>query len=142
MDVVLDKNIKKSNEIVKSLNKRGNCRVHSDLPDLSYLMSKADISIGSAGSTTWERCCLGLPTILINTASNQKLNSRAMQLTNAAIVLKPNKNLKNKIREFSFLLCTNSKIFLKISKKAFSICDGNGIDRVINLLNYYEQKLF
>ncbi len=141
LDVVIDKNIKKSNEIVVSLNKRSNCCVHSDLPDLSYLMSKADISIGAAGSATWERCCLGIPTILISTALNQKLNLKAMKLTNAAIVLKLNKNLENKIREFFFLLCTNSKIYLKISKKAFSICDGNGIDRIINFLNYYEQKL-
>ena len=70
-----------------------------------------------------------------------KLNSKAMELTKAAIVLKPNKNLENKIREFSFLFCTNSKIYLKISKKAYSICDGNGIERVINHLNQNEQKL-
>ena len=101
-------------------------------------MSKADISIGTAGSTTWERCCLGLPSILINTALNQKLNSKSMETTRAAFVLKPNKNLENKIREFSFLLCTNSNIYLKISKKAFSICDGNGIDRVINYLKHNE----
>tara|TARA_B100000989_G_scaffold50276_1_gene33235 strand:+ start:12944 stop:14026 length:1083 start_codon:yes stop_codon:yes gene_type:complete len=141
LDIVVDKNFKKSKEIAESLKRRRNSCIHYDLPDLSGLMMKADFSIGTAGSTTWERCCLGLPTILINSSLNQKLNSKAMELTKAAIVLKPNKNLENNIREFSFLLCTNSKIYLKISKKAYSICDGNGIERVINHLNQNEQKL-
>ena len=35
-------------------------------------MLKADISIGASGSTSWERCCLGLPTLLYIVADNQK----------------------------------------------------------------------
>lgn len=41
-------------------------------PDMSRLMFDADMAIGAAGTTTWERCCLGLPTVLIETADNQR----------------------------------------------------------------------
>lgn len=140
LDIVVDKNIKKSSVIIKTLKKKKNIKVHYNLPDLSDLMSKADFSIGTAGSTTWERCCLGLPTILIYSASNQKLNAKAMKKTNAAIVLRPNKYLEKKIKESCLLLCRNRKVYLKISKKAFSICDGNGIDRVVKNLNSNEPK--
>ncbi|WP_085992720.1 UDP-2,4-diacetamido-2,4,6-trideoxy-beta-L-altropyranose hydrolase [Oceanobacillus senegalensis] len=40
--------------------------------NISELMIKADIGIGAGGSTTWERCYVGLPTITIEVADNQK----------------------------------------------------------------------
>jgi UDP-2,4-diacetamido-2,4,6-trideoxy-beta-L-altropyranose hydrolase len=40
--------------------------------DMASLMAEADIAIGAAGTTTWERCCLGLPSIVIGTAENQR----------------------------------------------------------------------
>lgn len=41
-------------------------------PDMAQLMLRADLAVGASGTTTWERCCLGLPTILIETADNQR----------------------------------------------------------------------
>ncbi len=46
--------------------------VHEELPSLSTLMSKADLAIGAGGATTWERCCVGLPSIVITLAENQR----------------------------------------------------------------------
>lgn len=39
--------------------------------DMAELMLKNDISIGAAGTTSWERACVGLPSILIPVADNQ-----------------------------------------------------------------------
>jgi UDP-2,4-diacetamido-2,4,6-trideoxy-beta-L-altropyranose hydrolase len=38
---------------------------------ISEMMLRADVSIGAGGSTTWERCCLGLPSLSIAVAENQ-----------------------------------------------------------------------
>ncbi|MDY0276416.1 MAG: UDP-2,4-diacetamido-2,4,6-trideoxy-beta-L-altropyranose hydrolase, partial [Desulfomicrobium sp.] len=46
-------------------------QMHEQLPSLAPLMVKADLAIGAGGATTWERCCLGLPTIVITLAENQ-----------------------------------------------------------------------
>lgn len=46
--------------------------LHEGLPSLAPLMVEADLTIGAAGSTTWERCCLGLPTLVITLAENQR----------------------------------------------------------------------
>lgn len=46
--------------------------IHENLTSLAALMVKADLAIGAAGTTSWERCCLGLPTLLITMADNQK----------------------------------------------------------------------
>jgi UDP-2,4-diacetamido-2,4,6-trideoxy-beta-L-altropyranose hydrolase len=54
-------------------------RVHADLPSLAPLMADADLAIGAAGSTSWERMCLGLPAVVITVADNQQPVARALQ---------------------------------------------------------------
>jgi UDP-2,4-diacetamido-2,4,6-trideoxy-beta-L-altropyranose hydrolase len=46
--------------------------LHFDLPSLANLMAEADFAIGAGGSTTWERLCLGLPTLVVTLAKNQE----------------------------------------------------------------------
>ncbi|WP_128694887.1 UDP-2,4-diacetamido-2,4,6-trideoxy-beta-L-altropyranose hydrolase [Methanoculleus taiwanensis] len=49
-----------------------NIHVHGSLPTLAPLMVKADLAIGAAGATTWERLCLGLPAVVVTLAENQR----------------------------------------------------------------------
>ncbi|MFP4063115.1 MAG: hypothetical protein ACLFS2_10015 [Halochromatium sp.] len=35
-------------------------------------MAAADLAIGAGGTTTWERCCLGLPSLVVSIAENQR----------------------------------------------------------------------
>jgi UDP-2,4-diacetamido-2,4,6-trideoxy-beta-L-altropyranose hydrolase len=46
--------------------------LHIDAADMAGLMTGADLAIGAGGSTAWERCCVGLPTILVEIATNQR----------------------------------------------------------------------
>lgn len=39
--------------------------------NIAELMNEADLAIGAGGTTTWERCFLGLPAIVIAVAENQ-----------------------------------------------------------------------
>jgi UDP-2,4-diacetamido-2,4,6-trideoxy-beta-L-altropyranose hydrolase len=47
-------------------------QLHSDLPSLAPLMMKADLAIGAGGAANWERFCLGLPSLVITLAENQR----------------------------------------------------------------------
>ena len=47
--------------------------VRVDVNNMAEIMANADITIGSSGITTWERCCLGLPAIQFITAKNQSI---------------------------------------------------------------------
>lgn len=58
--------------------------VHADVADMAALMARADIAIGAAGSTSWERCCLGLPSLLIVTAENQRMIAERLEFAGAA----------------------------------------------------------
>ncbi len=45
---------------------------HSQVDDMATLMKHADVAIGAGGSSSYERCYLGLPTLVIETATNQR----------------------------------------------------------------------
>jgi UDP-2,4-diacetamido-2,4,6-trideoxy-beta-L-altropyranose hydrolase len=45
--------------------------VHEALPSLAQLLAGADLAIGAGGATTWERACLGVPTVVATIADNQ-----------------------------------------------------------------------
>ena len=47
-------------------------RFVTGLDNLAPLMFDADLAIGSGGMTAWERCVLGLPTLLVTAAENQR----------------------------------------------------------------------
>ena len=49
-----------------------NIHLHSGLQTLAPLMAKADLAIGAGGATSWERLCLGLPTLVVILAENQR----------------------------------------------------------------------
>ena len=44
---------------------------HVQTTRMAELMAEADLAIGAGGTATWERCCLGLPTICFCLAENQ-----------------------------------------------------------------------
>lgn len=62
-------------------------RVHVGVADIAALMAEADLAIGAAGTATWERCCLGLPTLAVVLADNQRGNAAALEASGAARVL-------------------------------------------------------
>lgn len=55
--------------------------------DMARLMAESDLAIGAAGSTSWERCCLGLATIQIALAQNQVTIAQALSDAGAALTL-------------------------------------------------------
>lgn len=59
-------------------------RVHVDYPDPAGLIAGADLAIGAGGTSAWERCCLGVPTLLILLADNQRDNAAALIAAGAA----------------------------------------------------------
>ena len=44
---------------------------HCQVSNMTELMANADLCLGAGGTTTWERCFLGLPTIVTAVAENQ-----------------------------------------------------------------------
>lgn len=62
-------------------------RVYRDVSNMAELMVKADLAIGAPGTTTWERCLLGLPAIAIVLAPNQQLVGEGVSSAGAVVNL-------------------------------------------------------
>jgi UDP-2,4-diacetamido-2,4,6-trideoxy-beta-L-altropyranose hydrolase len=97
------------------------------ISNMAELMVNSDLAIGAAGATSWERCCLGLPTIMVVLADNQK--TIANQLVAAGAALKINsQDLSATIPQLETKLTPDTLKYL--SQSSASVCDGQGLRRV------------
>jgi UDP-2,4-diacetamido-2,4,6-trideoxy-beta-L-altropyranose hydrolase len=102
-----------------------NVNVKVAVNNMAEIMSNADIAIGAAGATTWERCCLGLPTIQIVIAENQSTIAKSLAKKNAIKLLKDRKELSSVINDATGWMKDVSDITRQIS-------DGQGLAMVVN----------
>ena len=51
--------------------RRAGTKLSLDLPDLAAFFARHDLQIGAGGGASWERCCIGVPTLLVVVAPNQ-----------------------------------------------------------------------
>ncbi len=78
VDIVLSATSSHGPLLEAEAKKRGGVNVHIQLPDLSGLMAKADLAVGAGGATTWERCCMGLTSLIVSVADNQRAACEAL----------------------------------------------------------------
>lgn len=113
------------NKTVQAFEKSIDVLVNVD--NMAELMANADLAIGASGSTTWERCCLGLPSIQLVVADNQR--KIAQELSDNGIVI-----LAEKIEELPGLVSFAECHLEALSSASMSVCDGLGADRVADVL--------
>jgi UDP-2,4-diacetamido-2,4,6-trideoxy-beta-L-altropyranose hydrolase len=78
VDVVIGANNPNKEAIEAQATAAPNITLHAPRPHLADLMAKADLAIGAGGTTTWERCCLGLPSLVVSVAENQRPGCEAL----------------------------------------------------------------
>jgi UDP-2,4-diacetamido-2,4,6-trideoxy-beta-L-altropyranose hydrolase len=96
--------------------------------NMAQLMIEHHIAIGAPGSTSWERACLGLPSIIIPIAENQLDIARNIANSGAAILIEINSidtDLESALSE----LIINWSEYHEASLK---LTDGLGGKRVVN----------
>ncbi|MBV9861574.1 MAG: UDP-2,4-diacetamido-2,4,6-trideoxy-beta-L-altropyranose hydrolase [Alphaproteobacteria bacterium] len=106
--------------------------VHVDAVDMAGLMSAADLCLGAAGSTSWERCCLGLPGLLAVVADNQEAVARGLAAAGAVEVVASDDAAA--LASALLRLATNPVRRQEMSASAAALCDGEGACRVAALL--------
>ena len=102
--------------------------VITNVNNMAEVMAKSDLCIGAAGSTSWERCCLGLPTIAMPIAENQEKIITELHKHGVAI----KSNLTCLIKDFEkFFNKSDIGLANKLVLNSKNICDGLGASRVI-----------
>ena len=111
--------------------------LHIQTKYIGYLMAEADLAIGAGGSSSWERCCLGLPSLLVALAEHQIDIAKSLDYIGGCIYL-GTKNAINStsIKQAIIRLLDNPGRTAALSRQAFSITDGFGAYRVSQELSY------
>jgi UDP-2,4-diacetamido-2,4,6-trideoxy-beta-L-altropyranose hydrolase len=86
-DIVVGATNPHCEEIFETFGYIPNINIHRQTMGMAELMDKADLSIGAGGSMMWERCCMGLPALVIILAENQVSITEAVDEFGAIINL-------------------------------------------------------
>ncbi|NJL50245.1 MAG: UDP-2,4-diacetamido-2,4,6-trideoxy-beta-L-altropyranose hydrolase [Blastochloris sp.] len=103
---------------------------HVDTTDMAGLMSRADLAIGACGSSSFERCILGLPTVAVPVASNQTGVARLLADSGAAIIVPGSERSTDLLEDRVRHLIADREARTHISKSAAALVDGRGSQRV------------
>lgn len=106
-------------------------RLLSNVGNIAELMSQSDLCIGAAGGTSWERACLGLPTLVTAIADNQQ--AAVAELAKQGINWSFNLDDDSLVQHINHLLESPEQL-TAMSSRSSAICDGLGCDRVVEQL--------
>jgi len=78
VDIVVGANYLYRQELERQAADRPGTIIHGPCRHLAKLLARADLAIGAGGVTTWERMCVGVPSIVVNVAENQRSTCEAL----------------------------------------------------------------
>lgn len=108
-------------------------RLLKDVSNVGELMADADFAISAAGTTCWELCLLGLPSLLINVADNQTTVARELHNRGCAIHVGHDIAAEN-IAENIKRLSNDHELRQSLSRRSQQLVDGKGATRVVSAL--------
>ena len=111
---------------------RANTRFFQQVEDMPRLMADADIALGAGGGATWERCCLGLPTLAIAVADNQRRSLN--DLCRAGVVLslsgEAGRDMRKQLVAMLETVVSCEPLLRGMSQRSAELVDGRGAERV------------
>ena len=103
--------------------------VKCNVENMAQAMAYSDVAIGAAGSTSWERCCLGLPSMIGVLADNQIFIADALQAAGAAKTFVVNEGMTT-LRAVIAELADDPSELARMSTRAANVTDGIGANRI------------
>jgi UDP-2,4-diacetamido-2,4,6-trideoxy-beta-L-altropyranose hydrolase len=112
----------------------GRASLHIDTSDMPALLASADLAMGAAGTMAWERCCVGLPSIVVMTAENQRAN--VAELAKAGAILDAGLIDGNAIPRLRDALrrVLGGGALIELANRAAELVDGHGAERLLTAI--------
>lgn len=103
--------------------------------DTPQLMENADLAIGAAGSSAFERACLGLPSIFVKVASNQNEIAHLLKEKGVAEDAGPiDIGFAGRIQKLVSDLSSDGERRVRMACAASALVDGRGTGRVLAVI--------
>lgn len=142
VDVIIGTGYLAKRELTTLIDRTPGFTLHEQVSNMAQFMLEADLAIGAGGTTTWERCAVGLPSLIVSIADNQR--NIAMGADELGIVEYLGHcteisatGYQEAIRPF---LSANSRL-RQLSERARTLVDGRGAERVVTAAMALVEKL-
>ncbi len=107
--------------------------IHESVSDMASIMKRADLALSAGGTTIYELCAVGVPTVVFSMADNQMEFVKAFDKAGAvkyAGDIRTDRRLVEKIVTWGTAAVENRGFRKRMSEKAKSIIDGKGAVRI------------
>ncbi len=131
IDVIAGKGFMHQSEIEQQLASiQVETTLEIDVNDMANRIANADLGIGAFGVSTWERFCLGLPSVNIVTQENQRHASAGLKQQEFSGIMFAH-SIESELVKFVNQLVSDNKLYRKFALWCSQSVDGKGLTRVI-----------
>jgi UDP-2,4-diacetamido-2,4,6-trideoxy-beta-L-altropyranose hydrolase len=131
VDVVIGRSNPHAESISRLCLELPHAELHHDVHNMAELLRHADLTLGAGGGMSWERCCLGLPTIAVDIAANQIGALTGLAKIGALVYLGSAASVtEEQVASAVQSLMTDSARTRRMSETALALVDGQGSHRV------------
>jgi UDP-2,4-diacetamido-2,4,6-trideoxy-beta-L-altropyranose hydrolase len=109
---------------------RHRCQVRVDVRDMAGLMLESDLAIGAGGGSALERCVMGLPSVVVVLAENQRRGADALRRRGAAALIESASAIGDRLPGLIDTLSQPEALRAQ-SQRASEVIDGRGVERVV-----------
>ncbi len=134
VDVVFAADSPHATNIHKQVAGHSNIHIHSNLPSLAPLMAKADLAIGAGGATSWERLCLGLPSLVVTLAENQRPVAQYLHESGLIHWIGDEGQVDQQAIAATLVRVLSMNSLIDWSQQCSRICNGQGASLTINAM--------
>lgn len=133
IDVVLPKDHEDYQYIDSCSGKDERINLFSFVSNMAEMIAKADICFGAAGTTSWERACLAVPSFIVAVAENQKIGARNLSSSGVSSYVGDGKITDVNDWGNVFKKLSDHDALNTMSSKAFKTCDGLGVNHLLGV---------
>jgi UDP-2,4-diacetamido-2,4,6-trideoxy-beta-L-altropyranose hydrolase len=135
VDVVVGAGNPFKKQIQKLCLKNAGFHYHCQIDNMAELMVAADLAIGAGGSTTWERCALGLPALVVTVAENQRELAYCAADKGLIFHLGDSESVASKfIQDAVRIFCSVPATLRCCAEIGLTMVDAKGVQRVAGIL--------
>lgn len=135
VDVVVGGANPHKHEIESRCSGLANVSYHCQVDNMAELMSEADLAVGAGGTATWERCCLGLPALVLVVARNQAEVTMAVARSRAIINMGWHDSIYSDNLAFELRsLIADPALLVEIGRNALELMGDNSQECLLDIL--------
>ncbi|WP_206707704.1 UDP-2,4-diacetamido-2,4,6-trideoxy-beta-L-altropyranose hydrolase [Koleobacter methoxysyntrophicus] len=136
INVIIGNGFSNKEELRKIKEKNKNVILHENIKEISEIMLKSDIAISAGGSTLYELCACGTPTLAFIMADNQEFIVKKMDELGYLKSLGWYYNLDDKkLLKLIKTFIKDYSLRIKLKNKGRSLINAKGVVRIVELIS-------